>query len=211
MLRQLYLPYSNFRLSVACYSDPILLETLKTIHNSRAYVQQQTTHNMPENAYYIWQEWHRHYQAFARLAVFCYEEGLERGLPVSHTRMDTAKSEVGGDWTKPHWVGWETRHARHRANLLNIGAGENLARRICTWKFWEPDVRSDRVCRYIQRYFRYDQWHTCKMEHINIMHNDLTDQRAPEHYGNHYWQFGWTEEPTHEYLAVPDSSEYMIC
>jgi hypothetical protein len=211
MLRQLYLPYSNFRRSVACYSNSLLLETLKTFRQSRRMVQARVDYDIPDEFYYIWREWAGHYQAFSRLAVMCYEEGLSRSLPVSRTRMRAAKDQISGSWTKPHWVGWAERHARHRANLRVIGAGENLGLRICVWRKWELDARLEGVRRCIKRYYPQLHWYSLDVGSIFNLHSILDELNAPRYYGNHYEQFEWSEEPTHTYLRVPTSRRYVVC
>jgi hypothetical protein len=178
---------------------------------SREYINHQLTHNLPGDVYNIWVDWHNHYQAFLQLATMCYKEGVERGLPISQTRMRNIEREICGTWIKPHWVGWEERHSRHRANLLVIGGGENLAQRICIWKNWELDIRTESVCRTIQNIYPHQYWYTLTTNSIAALHATLNEVGAPKYYGNHYRQFEWAEEPTHQYLPVPNPQGYLVC
>ncbi|MHC4117576.1 MAG: hypothetical protein ACYSWO_08725 [Planctomycetota bacterium] len=211
MLRQLYLPYENFRQSITCYSGILLLDTLKLMRKARSHIVGNYRSANDDGVAQLGFEWRGHYDAYAKFNYFCYLEAERRGLQISSTYMAESKAEAARyrRWTKPHWVGWAQRHASHRANLLVLGAAETVLVRYAQWK--GCSARGNIVSRFISTLFPYASWHNLSLSNIELLHNHLDQLECPRYYGNHYEQFGWDEEPDNNIILVPQSQEYYAC
>jgi hypothetical protein len=206
MLNQIYLPYENFRQSIDCYDDLLLLETLKTMRLVWPCVRSEYHQPINNNAARIRREWIKHAEAFAYFRHRCYIEAKARGMPVRQRFADEAKQAAPRRYLKPHWIGWAERHARHRANLLVIGACVTLAKRYAQWKNCNP--RGDVFRRFLSSYTPYREWHALDTHSVNMLHQVLDCDGAATYYGNHYERFGWAEQPTSEPLGVPRHGDY---
>jgi hypothetical protein len=212
-LNILYLPYPNFRQSIACYSDDTLKATLYTVRKAQNNIRKESRYDLPFNQFEIWRAWHSHYQAFIRFALICFEEVEERGLEFSEEdKRFFIRCKVEGRWRKPQWVGWEALHSEHRSNLKFLGLCELSASRICLNEGVETSVFNSRVRRWLDFAGFPREIYTLDALYLTEMNSILDSQRAPYPSAeNHYNQFGWSEEanPEIKRTALTPGEDYL--
>lgn len=212
MISTILLPYPNFRKSVACYSNSVLIQTIQLILANRQChgIHRSSVGNGQREVWLFWSNWK---QAFIRLGMMCAEEAKMRGIPYDHveaTRLFRAKRNK--HWRKPLWAGWEPLHSSHRGALLQIGEVERICSRII--KLNKVENKSAKIKIDIVNNWLYDQGFDGLSEgdgsYTTEVHNFLDTQGAPplgDEYPNHYAQFNWVEEPCGHTLIWPPNPE----
>lgn len=199
MLRVIYLPYTNFRQSVACYSDNVLLGTFQNLARNFHYLDR-SRRDINYNATPVWESWSGYKQAYIRLALMCEDELKERYIKYDESLLnDLIIGIEGKHWTKPIWVGWDRLHTSHKAGLMLIGEVERLGVRIIRLNNLEkasPSTQEDVVNEWFYAN-GFDNLYQRDMNYVREANDLLTDDGAPlaDDIPNHYAQFYWDVEP----------------
>lgn len=215
MLNTILLPYSNFRRSVACYSDFTLYQTLRLILAHRRCLTN-AVHRVGWRERDTWIAWSKWQKAYIHLGMMCAAEATSRRIPYDHNKAARLfHGEYGEHWTKPLWVNWDRLHSQHRAALLHTGRVEGVANRITVWEGLEEatiDTQVDTASEWFHNNISGNIC-ACDARVIDEAHNILTDCNAPTYYTpNHYEQFNWSEQPTGCIEAYPPEPEIpWIC